>query len=248
MSERGVAVITGASAGIGRAAAQVLAREGWELLLGARRADRLREVAEPLGARAVTLDVTDPESIAAFAAEAPVVSLLVNNAGAAFGRDRIEESLEQDWRGMWELNVMGVLRVTRKFLPALRASPSGGHVINLGSVAGFETYPAGAGYTSSKHALRALTRTLREELLGEPIRVTEISPGLVNTEFSLVRFGGDQATADAVYKGLTPLVAEDIAEAIAWAATRPPHVNVDEIVIRPRDQASSWAIHREGEE
>ena len=244
MSERGVAVITGASAGIGQAAATALAAEGWSLLLGARREDRLREVAEPLGARAIPLDVTDPASIEAFAAEAPEASLLVNNAGAAFGRDRIEDSAEQDWRGMWELNVMGVLRVTRQFLPALRASGNG-HIINLGSVAGFETYPFGAGYTSSKHALRALTRTLREELLGEPIRVTEISPGLVNTEFSLVRFGGDRRTAEAVYKGLTPLVAEDIADAIAWAATRPQHVNVDEIVIRPRDQASSWAIHRE---
>ena len=245
MSEPGVAVITGASAGIGRATAAALAAEGFELVLGARREDLLREVAEPLGARAVPLDVTDPASIEAFAAQVPEANLLVNNAGGAYGRAFIEESDEQDWIGMWELNVMGVLRVTRRFLPLLRASGRG-HIVNMGSVAGFEAYPSGAGYTASKHALRAMTRTLRAELLGEPIRVTEISPGLVNTEFSLVRFGGDRQKADAVYRGLTPLVAEDIADAIAWAVTRPPHVNVDEIVIRPRDQASSWWIHREG--
>ena len=245
MSEPGVAVITGASAGIGRATAAALAAEGFELVLGARREDLLREVAEPLGARAVPLDVTDPASIEAFAAQVPEANLLVNNAGGAYGRAFIEESDERDWIGMWELNVMGVLRVTRRFLPLLRASGRG-HIVNMGSVAGFEAYPSGAGYTASKHALRAMTRTLRAELLGEPIRVTEISPGLVNTEFSLVRFGGDRQTADAVYQGLTPLVAEDIADAIAWAVTRPPHVNVDEIVIRPRDQATSWWIHREG--
>lgn len=244
MSTAKIAVVTGASSGIGAATARALEGAGFELWLGARRLDRLREVAEPLGAHALELDVRDPESIAAFAARLPgAVRLLVNNAGGALGLDRVEVARDEDWIGMWETNVLGVMRVTRALLPALRASGDG-HVINLGSTAGFETYPGGAGYTGSKHALKALTRTLRQELVGEPIRVTEVAPGMVETEFSLVRFHGDEERAKSVYRGLQPLTAEDIADCIAWVATRPSHVNIDEIVVRPRDQATSTLVHR----
>jgi len=237
------AVITGASAGFGAATARALAGAGFRLILGARRLDRLREVAEPLGATALPLDVTDPESVAAFAARVPEVHLLVNNAGGAHGVERVEDAVDEKWQVMWETNVMGVMRVTRSLLPALKASGDG-HIVNVGSIAGFETYAGGAGYTASKHAVRALTRTLRLELLGEPVRVTEVSPGLAETEFSLVRFAGDAERAKSVYRGMTPLCAEDIADCILWAATRPSHVNVDEIVVRPRDQATATQVHR----
>ena len=238
------AVVTGASSGIGAATARALAQAGFRVYLGARRLDRLREVAEPIGATALPLDVTDLESIAAFAAQLPAkVHLLLNNAGGALGVDRVETAHDEDWQRMWETNVLGVLRVTRALLPALRASGDG-HIVNLGSIAGFETYAGGAGYTGSKHALRALTRTLRLELLGEPLRVTEVSPGLVETEFSLVRFAGDAERAKSVYRGLDPLTPEDVADCIVWAATRPSHVNIDEIVVRPRDQATATQVHR----
>jgi NADP-dependent 3-hydroxy acid dehydrogenase YdfG len=244
MSTAKIAVVTGASSGIGAATARALEGAGFELWLGARRLDRLREVAEPLGAHALELDVRDPESIAAFVARLPgAIRLLVNNAGGALGLDRVEAARDEDWIGMWETNVLGVMRVTRALLPALRASGDG-HIVNLGSTAGFETYPGGAGYTGSKHALKALTRTLRQELVGEPIRVTEVAPGMVETEFSLVRFHGDEERAKSVYRGLQPLTAEDIADCIAWVATRPSHVNIDEIVVRPRDQATSTLVHR----
>lgn len=242
------AVVTGASAGIGAATARALHREGFRLVLGARRVERLERLARELGGpeagvRFHPLDVTDPASVRKFAASIDRLALLVNNAGAAFGLDRIENAVEERWREMYELNVMGVLRVTRALLPALRASGDG-HIVNVGSISGFEVYPGGAGYTAAKHAARALTKTLRLELLGEPIRVTEIAPGLANTEFSKVRFSGDTARADDVYRGMTPLVAEDVAECIAFAATRPSHVNIDELVVKPRDQAHSTAVHR----
>jgi len=238
-----IAVVTGASAGIGAATAEALAREGFQLILGARRIERLEQLAGKLGARFHALDVTDPASVRKFVARIDRLDLLVNNAGAAFGLDSIERAVEERWRAMFELNVMGVLRMTRALLPALRAT-SNAHVINIGSTAGFETYRGGAGYTASKHAARALTKTLRLELLGEPIRVTDVSPGMADTEFSTVRFSGDRERARSVYKGLTPLTAADVAECIAWAATRPPHVNIDEIVVRPRDQATSTDVHR----
>lgn len=239
-----IAVVTGASSGIGAATARALAGAGFRVYVGARRLDRLEEVAGPIGATALPLDVTDPESIAAFVSKLPAqVHLLVNNAGGALGVDRVETARDEDWRRMWETNVLGVMRVTRALLPALRASGDG-HIVNLGSIAGFETYVGGAGYTGSKHALRALTRTLRLELLGEPVRVTEVAPGLVETEFSLVRFAGDAERAKAVYRGLDPLTGEDIADCIVWAATRPSHVNIDEIVVRPRDQATATMVHR----
>ncbi|RMH16491.1 MAG: SDR family NAD(P)-dependent oxidoreductase [Acidobacteria bacterium] len=237
------AVVTGASSGIGAATARRLAAAGFQVVGGARRLDRLRQVMEPIGGRALPLDVTDPDSAEAFVAAVPEAHLLVNNAGLALGIDPIETADEERWRRMFETNVMGVLRVTRGLLPKLLASGDG-HVINVGSIAGFETYPGGAGYTASKHALRALTRTLRLELLGRPVRVTEIAPGMAETEFSLVRFDGDRRRAAKVYEGMEPLTAGDVAACIVWVASLPPRVNVDELVVRPRDQASATHIHR----
>ena len=245
-----LAVVTGASAGIGAATARALRREGFRLLLGARRVERLQALAAELGGspevEAQALDVTDPASVRRFVSRVTRLDVLVNNAGAAYGLDSIERAVEERWREMYELNVMGVLRMTRALLGALRASGDAS-IVNLGSIAGFEVYPGGAGYTASKHAARALTRTLRLELLGEPIRVTEVAPGLAETEFSRVRFGGDATKAEAVYRGMTPLTAEDVAECIVFAVTRPSHVNIDEIVVKPRDQAHSTAVHRRGE-
>lgn len=241
------AVVTGASSGIGEATARALAREGFRVRVGSRRVDRLEELAREIGGDAAWLDVTDPDSVAVFASRLPeTVHLLVNNAGAALGLDSLEEAVEERWVHMYELNVLGVLRMTRALLPRIEASGDG-HVINLGSTASFEAYPGGGGYCASKHAERALTRTLRAEVLGRPVRVTEICPGLVETEFSLVRFDGDRRRADAVYRGMEPLTAEDVASCIVFAATRPPHVNIDEIVLRPRDQLSSTTVHRRPE-
>jgi len=241
------AVVTGGSSGFGAAIARRLAGEGFRVIVGARRLPRLAALAGEIGGVALELDVTDAASVAAFAEgvrrEAPALHLLVNNAGGAHGMETIAEAVDEKWETMFETNVLGVLRVTRALLPLLLASGDG-HVVDIGSTAGFETYPGGAGYTASKHALRALTRTLRLELLGKPVRVTEVAPGLAETEFSLVRFGGDAEKAKGVYRGMTPLSAEDVADCVAWAATRPAHVNIDEIVVRPRDQASSTMVHR----
>jgi NADP-dependent 3-hydroxy acid dehydrogenase YdfG len=246
------AVVTGASSGIGAATARALGAAGFQVFLGARREDRLREVADSIGgiggmATPLPLDITDAGSVEAFAAQLPEsLHLLVNNAGGAKGVERIEAAVDDKWRWMWEVNVLGTMRMTRALLPRLRASGDG-HVINLGSIAGFETYVGGAGYTGAKHAERALTHTLRLELLGEPIRVTDVAPGLAETEFSLVRFGGDAERAKAVYRGMEPLTAEDIADCIVWVATRPSRVNIDEIVVRPRDQATATMVHRREE-
>ncbi|MEM7583813.1 MAG: SDR family NAD(P)-dependent oxidoreductase [Acidobacteriota bacterium] len=243
-----VAVVTGGSSGIGAAAVRQLSAAGFDVITGARRLDRLREVADPAGALALELDVTDPASVEAFVAaveeRAPQgLSLLVNNAGGALGLDRVEDAREEQWEWMFQANVLGTLRMTRALLASLEASGAG-HIINIGSIAGFETYPGGAGYTAAKHALRALTRTLRLELLGQPVRVTEIAPGLVETEFSKVRFDGDEDRATKVYEGMNPLTADDIADCVVWAATRPPHVNIDEMVVRPLDQAAATLVHR----
>ncbi len=241
------AVVTGASSGIGAATARALAEAGFQVFVGARRQDRLQALADNIGAGAATaipLDITDQASVEAFAARLPeTLNLLVNNAGGALGVERIEDAVDDKWRWMWEANVLGTMRMTRALLPRLRASGDS-HVINVGSIAGFETYAGGAGYTGAKHAERALTRTLRLELLGEPIRVTDVSPGLVETEFSRVRFAGDEERAKAVYRGMEPLTAEDVADCIAWIATRPSRVNIDEIVVRPRDQATATMVHR----
>lgn len=216
-------------------------------VVGARRRDRIDALAAELGGAPFDLDVTDPESIRAFAAAVEErfgrVDVLVNNAGLALGLTPVEETRDEDWEGMFDTNVLGLLRVTRAFIPLLRKAPYA-HIVNLGSIAGFEVYRGGAGYTASKHAVRAISRTLRIELNGEPIRITEIAPGMVETEFSVVRFKGDQKTADDVYKGLRPLTGEDIAECIVFAVTRPPHVDIDEMVIRPVAQANSFTVAR----
>ena len=238
------AVVTGASSGIGAAAVATLAKAGFRVVAGARRLDRLQAVTGPNGAEARPLDITDQASVDAFLQGLGTVHLLVNNAGLSLGLESVAEARDEDWRTMFETNVLGTLRITRRLLPELVASGDG-HLINVGSIAGFETYPGGGGYTASKHALRAMTRTLRLELVGKPVRVTEISPGLVETEFSQVRFRGDTARAKQVYQGMQPLMAGDVAECIAWAATRPSHVNIDEIVVRPRDQATATLVHRE---
>ncbi len=236
------AVVTGASSGIGAATARALAADGLEVVLGARRLERLRALAEEIGGRAIGLDVADPASVEEFVAQVPSCEVLVNNAGGALGLSHVGESEEEQWRSMYESNVLGTMRMTRALLPALISSGDG-HIVDVTSIAAFEVYRGGAGYTAAKHAQRALTRTLRLELLGQPVRVTEILPGMVETEFSLVRLGDEEAASD-VYRGMTPLAAEDVAEAIRWAVSRPSHVNVDEIVIRPRDQATATEVHR----
>ena len=241
-----VAVITGASSGIGAAAATALAREGFRVVVGARRMDRLREVAGKDGV-ALHLDVTDESSVAEFVGEITKrfgrIDVLVNNAGGALGLTPIADAKDDEWIGMWKTNVLGLMYVTRACLPLLRKATHG-HIVNIGSIAGFETYAGGAGYTAVKHAVRAISRTLRLELNGEPLRVTEIAPGLVETEFSLVRFHGDRQRAKAVYEGLKPLTPSDVADCIVFAVTRPPHVDVDEIVIRPVAQATAWQVAR----
>ncbi|ALG86551.1 SDR family oxidoreductase [Gordonia phthalatica] len=233
-----VAVVTGASSGIGAATARSLARDGYSVVLGARRVDRIEELAQEIGGRAMYLDVTDAASVERFVATLDRVHVLVNNAGGAKGLAPISEANLEDWRWMWETNVVGTLRVTKALLPHLEASGDG-LIVTITSTAALEAYDNGAGYTSAKHAQGVLHRTLRLELIGKPIRLTEICPGMVETEFSLVRFDGDAAKADAVYEGLTPMVADDIAELVSFAASRPSHVNLDQIVVRPRDQATS---------
>jgi NADP-dependent 3-hydroxy acid dehydrogenase YdfG len=242
-ADRPVAVVTGAGSGIGAATARALAASGFAVVLAARRVDRCAAIAAEIGGTAVRLDVTDPASVAAFAAAVPGCRLLVNNAGGARGLEPVAEADEDAWRWMFEVNVLGTLRVTKALLPALVASGDG-HVVTVTSVAAVEVYDNGAGYTGAKHAQSALHRTLRGELLGQPVRLTEVLPGMVETDFSLVRFGGDAERAAAVYRGLTPLTADDVADVIAFAATRPPHVNLDQIVIKPRDQASATRFHR----
>jgi NADP-dependent 3-hydroxy acid dehydrogenase YdfG len=242
-----IAVVTGASSGIGEATARGLVKAGFKVALGARREDRLMAVARELGGLGLPLDVRDRGSIQAFvdaiAAEYGQVEILVNNAGLAAGLQLLAEGNDDDWVQMMETNVLGVLRVTKAMLPLLRRAPRA-HIVNLGSVAGFEVYPGGVGYTASKHAVRAITKTLRLELMGEPIRVTEVEPGLVETEFSLVRFKGDNERAASVYKGMQPLTGADIADCIVWVVTRPPNVNIDEMVVRPIAQATARDVAR----
>ena len=239
------AVVTGASSGIGAATARALAKEGFRVVCAARRTERIEELAAEIGGVAVTCDINDPDSVATLAAAVPTCHVLVNNAGGAVGVDRVEDADLDDWRWMYDVNVLGLVRVTQALLPALRASGDG-VIVNVGSTAGRWAYEGGAGYTAAKHGVKVVTETLRLELNGEPIRITEVAPGMVRTEeFSLVRFGGDQAKADAVYAGVDqPLLAEDVADAIAWVATRPSHVDIDELVIKPRAQAAAHKVHR----
>jgi NADP-dependent 3-hydroxy acid dehydrogenase YdfG len=235
--------VTGASSGIGAATVRSLAAVGFEVVAAARRLERCEEVAREVGGRAMRLDVTDPDSVAEVAQALPDVSVLINNAGGALGLEPVVDANEENWRGMYETNVLGMMRMTKCLLPALERSGDG-YIVVMGSVAGVEVYPGGAGYTAAKHAAHAVTRTLRLELLGKPIRVAEVAPGLVETEFSLVRFGGDEERASDVYEGTTPLAAEDVADAIAYVVTRPPHVDIDYLSIMPRDQATARDVHR----
>ncbi|WP_210493742.1 SDR family NAD(P)-dependent oxidoreductase [Patulibacter sp. SYSU D01012] len=240
---RPVAVVTGASGGIGEATARRLAAEGFEVVLGARRLERVQAIAAEIDGRALPLDVTDPASVAAFAAEIPACEVLVNNAGGALGTDPVLGADEDGWRWMYEANVLGVVRVTKALVDRLEASGDG-RIVVIGSIAGFEIYPGGGGYIAAKHAVSAVAKTLRLELLGRPIRVTELQPGMVETDFSKVRFGGDEARAAEVYRGMTPLVADDVADVVAFAVTRPAHVDLDQIVLRPRDQVTARDVHR----
>jgi NADP-dependent 3-hydroxy acid dehydrogenase YdfG len=238
-----IAVVTGASSGIGAATARQLAAAGFDVVIGARRMERLTEVAAAIGARAVPLDVTDTASVEAFAQAIPQCSVLVNNAGGALGLTPVAEADDEQWRWMYDANVLGTMRVTRALLPALIASGDG-VIVNVGSIAGLEVYDGGSGYTAAKHALRAVTETLRIELVGAPVRISEVDPGAVETEFSIVRFGGDTERAAKVYEGMEALTADDVAECIAFVVTRPPHVNIDQLVVKPRDQATATRVHR----
>ena len=244
------AVVTGASSGIGAATARALAGDGFHVVCAARRRDRIEELAAEIGGTAVVCDVTDPASVQGLAQAVgrvtDSVEVLVNNAGGAFDQATVEEADVTDWARMFDLNALGMVRVTQALLPALRAD-GGGLVVNMGSTAGQTAYEGGGGYTAAKHAVHVLTRTLRLELVAEPLRFTEIAPGMVKTdEFTLNRVGGDQERYDALYAGVRePLVAEDIAETVRWVASLPAHVNVDELVVRPRAQAAQHKVHRE---
>ena len=238
-------MVTGASSGIGAATARALAGVGFQVALGARRMERCRQIAEEIDGIAIPLDVLDPDSVAAFTAAVPAARVLVNNAGGAKGFEPVLAADEDQWRWMWEANVLGTLRMTRAFLPKLIDSGDG-VLVTVTSIAALEAYDNGSGYTSAKHAQAAVHRTLRAEHLGQPVRFVEVVPGMVETEFSLVRFGGDAEKADRVYAGLTPLTAHDVADVIAFAVTRPAHVNLDLIVVKPRDQHSAMRTFRHG--
>lgn len=254
-SVRKTAVVTGASSGIGAATARRLAAEGFDVVLAARRRDRLDklraqiEAADPAGRRdavaAVMLDVTSQESVDALADTLRQCHVLVNNAGGAMGLDPAADANPDDWRWMYDTNVLGLMRVTKALLPKLIDS-GGGHIVNVTSLAGHVVYEGGAGYTAAKHAAAAVNDTLRLELYDRPVRVTEIAPGMVRTdEFSLVRFKGDAERAAKTYEGVPdPLTAEDVADCIAWAVTRPAHVNIDRIDVKPRAQAAAHKVHR----
>ena len=247
-----IAVVTGASSGIGAATARRLTAEGFHVVAVARRADRLEALVKEIGpaATAVACDITSDASVAALTDTVTglggPVTLLVNNAGGARGLDPVASGSVDDWQWMYDVNVLGTLRVTKALLPALEASGQG-TIVTVGSTAAFTVYEGGAGYTAAKHAQTALVGTLRLELSGKPVRVIEIDPGMVRTdEFSLNRFGGDEARAEAIYDGVKePLVADDIADLIAFAATRPHHVNIDRLVVRPLAQAAQHKVHRE---
>ncbi|HEV7361077.1 MAG TPA: SDR family oxidoreductase [Mycobacterium sp.] len=240
-----VAVITGASSGIGEATAKNLAALGFHVVAVARRADRITALANEIDGTAIVADVTDDQAVEALAGKLSRVDVLVNNAGGARGLEPVADADLEHWRWMWETNVLGTLRVTRALLPKLVDSGDG-LIITVTSVAALDVYDGGAGYAAAKHAQGALHRTLRGELLGKPVRLTEIAPGAVETEFSLVRFDGDQQRADSVYSGITPLTATDVAEVIGFVASRPSHVDLDLIVVKPRDQATTMRFNRQG--
>jgi NADP-dependent 3-hydroxy acid dehydrogenase YdfG len=239
------AVVTGASSGIGAATATRLAADGFDVVLGARRQDRLAELAGTIGARALPLDITDQASVDAFAAALDRVDVLVNNAGGAFDALPVADADLDSWARSYDVNVLGTVRLTKALLPALRASGAG-DVLFVSSTAALTSYEGGASYTSAKHGVHTLAETMRLELNGEPVRVMEIAPGMVRTEeFSLNRLGSAEA-ADSVYRGVRePLTADDIADCIGWAVTRPHHVNIDLMVVRPLAQAAQYKVARE---
>lgn len=242
---RGIAVVTGASSGIGAATARQLASEGFEVVCAARRLDRVQQLADEIGGRAVACDITDEADVVALAeVVGPRLEVLVNNAGGAFGQEPVSVADVDAWKRMYEVNVIGTERVTRALLPALVAAR--GAIVFVTSMAADGPYEGGAGYCGAKAAERMIAGALRLELFDKPVRVTEISPGMVHTEeFSLTRFGGDQERADRIYDGVPgPLTAEDVAEAITWMATRPRHVNVDRLTIRPVAQPAPHKIFR----
>lgn len=232
-----VAVVTGASAGIGEATARTLAAQGFHVVCVARREAPIKALAEEIGGSAIAADVTSEEAVAGLAGALDRADVLVNNAGGARGLEPVADADIAHWRWMWESNVLGTLLVTRALLPKLIDSGDG-LIVTVTSIAAVEIYDNGGGYTSAKHAQGVLHRTLRSELLGKPVRLTEVAPGMVKTDFSLNRFEGDEERAAKVYDGVTPLVAEDIADVIGFVASRPPHVDLDLIVVRPRDQVS----------
>jgi len=246
-------LITGASSGFGAAAAVAFGRAGAKVILGARRLDRIQAAAERAReagapeALAHALDVTDTDSVEAFASwvrtHTPSVDVLINNAGGAHGADPVETAKDADWEAMFQSNVLGLLRVTRAILPLLREAPAA-YIINVGSVAGRTAYEGGAAYCAAKAGELQITKALRLELNGTGIRVGTIDPGFAETEFSMVRFKGDASRAKKVYEGFEALTAGDIADAMVWLASRPPHVCVDELVIKPTAQAEVYKIHR----
>lgn len=244
-----LAVVTGASSGIGAATVEVLTQGGWQVIAVARRAERLEELSERTGAIAFPCDITSEDDVAhlrEFVTNRGGLRALVNNAGGALGLDSVAEADIDKWQRMYDINVLGALRITRALLDQLRASGHG-DILFLTSTAAHDTYPGGAGYVAAKHAERIIANTLRQELVGEPIRIMELAPGMVHTdEFSLTRFDGDQQRADAVYEGVAePLVARDIAEIIGFMLDRPHHVNLDSIIVRPRAQATNTLVARD---
>jgi 3-hydroxy acid dehydrogenase / malonic semialdehyde reductase len=249
----GTVLITGASAGIGEATARAFAEAGARLVLTARRRERLEALAAELRqahgteSHLLVMDVRDREGVTAaitgLPAEWAAIDVLVNNAGMARGTEKVQAGDPAEWDDVVQTNVNGLLYVTRAVTAGM-VERGRGHVINLGSVAGHEVYPGGAVYCATKHAVAAITKGLRMDLLGTGLRVSTVDPGMVETEFSVVRFRGDQERADSVYRNMTPLTGADIADTIVWIATRPPHVNVDEVIIKPTDQASATMVHR----
>lgn len=238
------AVVTGASSGIGAATALQLAQQGWQVVAAARRQDRLEELAKQHPAiRGQVLDVTDAGSVEALAEAVPACDLLVANAGGAFDLEPLSSADVATWARMYDVNVLGLVRTVQALLPQLRLAH--GHVVMTGSTAGRWVYEGGGGYVAAKHAVAALRETLRLEEVATGLRVSEVAPGMVRTdEFALVRFNGDQARADAVYAGVDPLLAADVAEAIVWVASRPAHVNIDLVQLTPQAQAAVHTIHR----
>ncbi len=244
-----IALVTGASSGIGEATARQLAASGYKLILTARRIDRLRKLAAELRSpvHVIELDVRNQPAVETAIGQLPKdwqeIDLLVNNAGLSRGLDKLHEGKLQDWEEMIDTNVKGLLYVSRAVIPGMVARGRG-HLINIGSIAGHEVYPGGNVYCASKHAVDAITKGLRLDLNGTPIRVSTVDPGLVETEFSIVRFRGDSARATKTYQGLKPLTPADVAEAIAWVADRPEHVQIAEVIILPTAQASTTLVSR----